>query len=236
MILNVAFYKFVALDELPERRSRLRDLCASHGLRGTILLSPEGINGFLAGREERVRELLRELRSIPELTDLEAKESWSETIPFKRLKIKLKKEIIPMGRPDIRPHDRTGARLPPAELKRWLDEKRDILVLDTRNDYEIAHGTFESAAHLGLKNFRQFGEKLEDLPEAARRKPVVMFCTGGIRCEKATALALREGFEQVFQLEGGILKYFEECGGAHFRGDCFVFDERGALGSDLGLD
>lgn len=224
--LNIAFYKFAELGALTERRDILRARCVSLNLRGTILISAEGINGFLAGEEEPIRQLVSELREEREFSDLEVKESWSSEIPFTRMLVKIKKEIIPMGRPDIRPTEFTGKRLLPVEFKKWLDENRDIVVIDTRNDYEVEAGTFEKAEHFNLKNFREFGDKLKEVPQEKKEKPVVMFCTGGIRCEKATALAAKEGFTDVYQLEGGILKYFELIGGEHYRGDCFVFDDR----------
>ncbi len=224
--LNIAFYKFAELGALTERRDILRKRCISLDLHGTILISAEGINGFLAGEEAPIRQFVSELREESEFADLEIKESWSTQIPFTRMLVKIKKEIIPMGRPDVRPTEFTGKRLLPAEFKKWLDENRDIVVIDTRNDYEIEAGTFEKAEHFNLKNFREFGDRLKEVSPEKREKPVVMFCTGGIRCEKATALAAKEGFKDVYQLEGGILKYFELIGGAHYRGDCFVFDDR----------
>jgi predicted sulfurtransferase len=147
--------------------------------------------------------------------------------------VKVKKEIIPLGLPSVRPREKTGARLAPRELKRWLDEKRDMVLLDTRNDYEIDHGTFETAMSLRLDHFREFPERLAEVPAELRDKPLVMFCTGGIRCEKASVVAMAQGFREVYQLDGGILKYFEECGGEHYEGRCFVFDRRIAVGSDL---
>ncbi len=234
-LLNISFYKFTGLQDLPALKAELKALMAPRALRGTILLSEEGINGFIAGQAADVRALVTSLRERPEFADLEPKESWSSCFPFNRLLVKIKKEIIPMGRPDIRPHEMSGRRLAARELKRWLDEGRDVLLLDTRNDYEIAHGTFTNARTLGLSKFRQFNDRLASVRDEAEDRPVVMFCTGGIRCEKATALAVREGFnpDRVFQLEGGILKYFEEVGGAHYDGKCFVFDNRVAVDSQL---
>ena len=231
--LNIAFYKFVELGALIERKKMLKDLGLYLGLKGTVLLSSEGINGFLAGEEEEVRRFLAELREDACFANLDVKESYSASIPFARMLVKIKKEIIPMGRPDVRPNDLTGRRLRAREFKQWLDEKREVVVVDTRNDYEIKAGTFRGALDLNLKNFREFSDRLKDLPEELREKPVVMFCTGGIRCEKATALALQEGFKDVYQLEGGILRYFEEVGGHHYDGDCFVFDDRVAVDAEL---
>lgn len=231
--LNIAFYRFVDLERLPELRRELRALGSRLGLKGTIILSPEGINGFLAGPEAPVRELMSTLRSMPPFDGIEFKESRSSRVPFGRFLVKLKKEIIPFGKPEVRPARSTGRRLAARELASWLDSGKEVILLDTRNDYEISKGTFENARDLGLRRFRDFPGRLLEIPAEWREKPVVMFCTGGIRCEKATAYAALEGFRDVYQLEGGILKYFEEVGGRHYRGDCFVFDEREALDPSL---
>lgn len=234
MTLNVAFYQFVRLrGELPTLRAELREFCRRLDLKGTVILSPEGINGSMAGKEAAVRQFQKHLNETWGLSELTYKESWSPAPPFQNLFIKLKTEIVPLGVAEANPVLRTGTRLPAQELKRWLDEKRDIVLLDTRNDYEVEFGTFKGARELKLKNFRELSRKIDEFPSELRDKPVVMFCTGGIRCEKATALALARGFKDVFQLEGGILKYFEEVGDEHFEGNCFVFDERTAL--DAGL-
>jgi UPF0176 protein len=225
--LNIAFYRFQELQELPSLRAELRAFCRSRGIRGTILLSTEGINGSLAGEEASVRALQGHLEA--RIGKMDHKESWSEAIPFGELFVKLKKEIIPLGDPAIKPVERTGKRISPATLKTWLDEGRDMVLLDTRNTYEIEHGTFAGALDLGLRNFRNFPEKLRSLPADARAKPLVMFCTGGIRCEKASVVALDQGFPEVLQLDGGILRYFDECGGSHYQGKCFVFDDRIAV-------
>lgn len=232
-ILNIAAYKFVGLDNLVDRRRDLLDKCRSLGLRGTILLSSEGINLFLAGLIDQVREFVEFLRADPAFSDLDPKESYSKEIPFRRMLVRLKKEIISMGVPSVRPAVQTSPKLPAKELKRWLDEGRPVRLLDTRNDYEVDLGTFEGAEHLSIGHFRQFPEAIAQLPEEAKRQPLVMFCTGGIRCEKAGPLMEQAGFENVFQLEGGILKYFEECGGDHYSGACFVFDNRVAVDPQL---
>ncbi len=232
-ILNVAAYKFTKLDKLEESRSLLKDKCGELGLRGTILLSPEGINLFLAGEPANVRECLRCLREMPELADLEAKESFSEKVPFRRMLVRLKKEIIPCGMEQIRPGQETSPKLTARELKSWLDQDRPLRLLDVRNKYEVEMGTFQGAEQLGLGHFRDFAAALEQLPETAKEEPLVMFCTGGIRCEKAGPIMERAGFRQVYQLDGGILKYFEECGGEYWDGSCFVFDGRVALDSEL---
>lgn len=228
-ILNIAFYCFLKLSELGTLRAQLRELCQSRGIRGTVLLSPEGINGCLAGSPSQISEIQEGLRKMPGLENLAFKESFSTSVPFLKLKIKLKREIIPMGLPEISPQNFTGKRLPPEELKKWLQEKREVTLLDTRNRYEIQHGTFEGAIDLQLDHFRHFPEKFSKAAATFKDKPLVMFCTGGIRCEKATAWALQQGFQDVYQLEGGILGYFEKAGRAHFHGKCFVFDEREAV-------
>jgi len=227
--LTIAVYQFVRLggpDALQTLRHKMKARCLELELKGTILLAPEGINCFMAGAEEKVREFQTYLRDEIGLKGLVYKENWSEIPPFNRMLVKLKKEIISMGEPDIRPDEFTGPYVSPQELKKWLDEKQDVLLLDTRNDYEVEVGTFENAMHLNVKSFREFAKKAKELPGDLKRKKVVMFCTGGIRCEKASPLFLREGFKDVYQLEGGILQYFVETQGAHYQGNCFVFDWR----------
>lgn len=224
--LNIAAYKFVRLDDLKPLRDRLLASCRGWGLKGTILLSPEGINLFVAGDRESVESLVSLLRSLPGLEDLTPKFSESADQPFTRMLVRIKKEIIAFGVEGINPAERTSPKLAPATLKDWLDEGRPVNLLDTRNDYEVKLGTFRGAHTLDIAHFRQFPEAVKTLPAAWKDQPVVMFCTGGIRCEKAGPLMEREGFRSVFQLDGGILKYFEECGGAHYDGECFVFDQR----------
>lgn len=225
-VLNAAAYRFAELSGLPELRERLKGECRALGLKGSILLSPEGINLFVAGEPRSVESLLEILRTIPGLGGLEAKLSKSDGQPFNRMLVKIKAEIIAFGVEGINPARHTSPRLPPRELKRWLDEGRDILLLDTRNTYEVKLGTFAGAVTLPIRHFRTFPEAARNLPEEMKRRPVVSFCTGGIRCEKAAPFLEKEGFREVYQLEGGILKYFEECGGAHYEGECFVFDKR----------
>jgi UPF0176 protein len=230
-VLNLAFYQFVDLDPttLQDWRKTLRSECTHLGLRGTILIGPEGINGSLAGEAGAARSFMAWMDSRPPFQNLDYKLSFSETIPFQRLFVKVKKEIIPLGIDTIVPARQTGRRISAEDLRSWLDEKRDFILVDTRNKFEVEAGTFQGALDLSLRNFREFGEKIDQLPQEAKNKPVVMFCTGGIRCEKATALAVQKGYSDVYQLEGGILRYFEKCGSAHYDGKCFVFDERVAI-------
>ena len=225
-IQNIAAYKFASLTDVKPLRSRLQELCKARGLRGTILLSPEGVNLFVAGLADDVAVLLGELRSVPGLETLEPKYSETDHQPFRRMLVRLKKEIIAFGVEGIQPGKRTSPKLAAKELKRWLDEGRPVTLLDTRNDYEVRLGTFRNALPIGVDTFRQFPAAVAKLPEAMKEAPIVMFCTGGIRCEKAGPYMEREGFKNIFQLDGGILKYFEECGAAHYDGECFVFDER----------
>jgi len=220
--VNISVYKFVDLDNLAQRKAQLVPLCNQLELRGTILLSLEGINMFLAGTRENIDAFFETIRKQPEFADLQPKESLSDHQPFSRMLVRLKKEIISMGVEAIRPKVRTSPKLTAKELKQWLDEGKDITLYDVRNDYEIEVGTFKNAVPAGIDHFRVFPEATKQLPEDTKKKPLVMFCTGGIRCEKAGPLMEEQGFEQVYQLDGGILKYFEECGGDHYDGDCFV--------------
>ena len=232
-ILNIAFYRFQPVSELEYHREFFRKLCKKLELKGTILLSTEGVNSTLAGTEDSVRQFQLELNASSLWKGLQYKESFSQEIPFQNLYVKLKKEFIPVGDSTIEPAKETAPTIAPTDLKQWLDEKREFTFLDTRNDYEVRHGTFKGAKDLKLKTFRQFREKLREMDPTAKTRPMVMFCTGGIRCEKASVVAFQEGFREVYQLAGGILNYFEECGGAHYEGNCFVFDERVAVDPDL---
>ena len=224
--LNISVYKFTPLDDLPALRERLQLISRAGDLRGTILLSPEGINLFVAGTPAAVATLLAALRAVPGLADLAPKESLSAEPPFNRMLVKIKKEIIAFGVPGIDPARRPTAKLPARTLKQWLDEGRPVTLLDTRNDYEVRMGTFRGALPAHIDHFREFPDAVKRLPAELKDRPIVMFCTGGIRCEKAGPFMELAGFRDVHQLDGGILKYFEECGGAHFDGECFVFDRR----------
>lgn len=231
--VNISAYKFAELDELERRRHELRAVVDEHQLRGTVLLSPEGINLFIAGLRPGIEALLKHLRLDPALADLTPKESFSDHQPFSRMLIKIKQEIIAFGVDGVNPIHRTSPKLPATELKKWLDEGRKVHLLDTRNDYEVEVGTFHNAIPARVDNFRDFPAAVSRLPEEMKNEPIVMFCTGGIRCEKAGPYMEQAGFQQVYQLDGGILKYFEDCGGDHYDGDCFVFDQRVAVDPQL---
>ena len=232
-ILNIAGYRFVEHHDRDELRDPFMERCTSLELRGTILLSPNGINFFLAGSDESVSEFIEYLESDKRFSGIPIKFSRTDYQPFRRMLVKRKNEIISLGMPEIKPSEFTGAYIKPIEFKNLMDEGEDLLVLDTRNDYETRIGSFEGALELGISSFRDFPNAIESLPEEYKSKTVVMYCTGGIRCEKASAVMLNAGFEDVKQLEGGILGYFEECGGSYWEGDCFVFDQRVAIDSDL---
>ena len=195
-IVNIAAYKFVTLTELDERREQLRQLTGELGLMGTILLSPEGINLFLAGTREGIDQFAETIQQDPEVGELEIKESFTDYQPFKRMLVKLKKEIIAFGVEGIDPAERTSPKLPAKELKKWLDEGKQVTLLDVRNDYEISLGTFEGAEPIGLKHFRHFPEAVDAMPEERKDETIVMFCTGGIRCEKGGPLHGTSGLQK----------------------------------------
>jgi len=238
-VLNVSAYRFAELDELHARRQHLFDIASAADLKGTVLLAEEGINLVLAGEAGGVQAFLDALRSDPPFSGLKAKESWSDVLPFKRLKVKVKREIIRMNMPSIRPSLARAPSVAPATLARWLatgrdDAGRPVVTLDTRNDFEVDAGAFEGALDWRLHRFSDFPEALATHRDELQGKTVVSYCTGGIRCEKAALLMQAMGLDHAYQLEGGILKYFEETEGApHWRGGCFVFDEREQLASDL---
>jgi len=232
--LNVSAYKFVELGSLDSLRAELRARCAAAELKGTILLSPEGINLFLAGVEARLRGVLAWLAADARFVGLPVKESWSSEQPFNRMLVKIKREIITMKKPQIRPMQERAPHVDAATLKRWLDAGHDdggraITLLDTRNAFEVEIGSFAGAIDPQIRSFSEFPASLEKLAPELQGRTVVTFCTGGIRCEKAVLYMQEQGYENVYQLDGGILKYFEEEGGAHYSGNCFVFDRRVAL-------
>ena len=225
-MINISAYKFTPLDGLAALRKRLLEVSAAVDLKGTILLSAEGINFCIAGTKANTDSFLDEIRSVPGLEDLTPKESESEGQPFNRMLVKIKKEIIAFGITGIDPARRPSRKIAATTLKQWLDEGRPVTLLDARNDYEIRMGTFRGAMPAGIRHFREFPEAVRQLPEGLKDHVIVTFCTGGIRCEKAGPFLEQTGFKNVFQLDGGILRYFEECGGAHYDGECFVFDRR----------
>ena len=237
-IVNIAAYKFVTFDDTVAQRPRFQALCSDLGLKGTILLSPEGINLFLAGTRSSIDQFLAFLRSDARFANIEVKESLSEKRPFNRMLVRLKREIITMKHPLIKPELGRAPAVEAATLKRWLDQGHDdqgkpVVMLDTRNAFEVDVGTFDNTIDYRIEKFSEFPAIVEREKEALNDKTIVTFCTGGIRCEKAAIHMKNIGYDSVYQLEGGILKYFEEVGGAHYTGDCFVFDHRTALNPQL---
>ena len=232
-VVNIAGYKFEPLVDPIDLVSLYQKKCDELELKGTMLISKNGINFSLAGTQQATDTIIAFLEEDNRFLNIPLKVTYSETQPFRRMKVRLKKEIISLGRKDINPRELTGERISPQDLKNLLDNKEDVLVLDTRNEYETRVGKFENAIDLNLDTFRDFPEAIESLPEEYKNKQIVMYCTGGIRCEKASAVMMKAGFADVKQLEGGVLDYFKETGGAYWEGDCFVFDERVALDTDL---
>jgi len=229
-IKNIAGYLFIELNDLSSLRERLYDDCQVLEIKGTILLSREGINLNLAGQPAAVDRFITKFKADKRFEELVLKSSYSGSIPFKRLKVKLKKEIISLRQKEADPLAFRAPAISPETFKDWLDKNKDITILDTRNDYEIRFGTFEDAQNLHIDNFCEFPSTLDKIE---KDKPLVMFCTGGVRCEKAAIYLLKHGIKDVYQLDGGILNYFEKTGGAHYQGDCYVFDERVALNNRL---
>lgn len=233
-IHNIAAYHFVNLDNLAIWRSRILEETSTRECKGTVLLSMEGINLFLAGDKAQLGYFLKWLRSFPEFAALEVKGSESDSVPFKRLKVKIKKEIIRMDHPAIQPQVGRAPAVDVRTTERWIsqghdDEGRPVVLLDTRNDFEVQAGTFKGALSWQLNRFTEFPAAVRTHAAELKDKTVVSFCTGGIRCEKAAIYMRSIGLENVYQLDGGILKYFETTGGTGFEGTCFVFDERETL-------
>jgi UPF0176 protein len=233
-----AFYQFAALPDFRQLRELLRAICAELRLKGSVLLAHEGINGTLAGSDEAITALVEELRQGAlfdgRLDNLELKFSQSAAMPFQRLKIRLKKEIVTLGDTSVDPTRQVGIYVEPADWNALIATP-DTLVIDTRNAFEVAMGTFAGALDPGIRSFGQFREFAARHLDPAKHRKVAMFCTGGIRCEKASAYLLSRGFAEVYHLKGGILKYLEGVPEAEsrWRGECFVFDDRVALGHGL---
>jgi UPF0176 protein len=237
-ILNIAAYKFIALDRLPALQAALLDTLQARGIKGSVLLAGEGINLFLAADSSSIHDFLAWLRTDARFAALDIKESWSAVQPFAKLLVKIKPEIIRMNHPAIRPLAGRAPAVDAATLKRWLDSGHDdqgrpVVTLDTRNAFEVDVGSFHNAIDWRIDKFSEFPQAVIDHREELQGKTIVSFCTGGIRCEKAAIYMQEAGVKNVYQLDGGILKYFEECGHAHFDGECFVFDDRRAVDAAL---
>lgn len=223
----ITFYKFVQLDDFVELRQPLKELCKTQGIKGTILLALEGVNATVAGTDEALENLLVYLKQDPRLADLTHKTSWSEDQPFPRMKVKLKKEIVTLGQPEVNPIKQVGTYVDPKDWNQVISDP-DVVVIDTRNNYEVDIGTFQGATNPETDSFREFPEYAAQQLDPLKHKKVAMFCTGGIRCEKASSYLLDQGFEQVYHLKGGILNYLEEVPAEDslWEGECFVFDQR----------
>ncbi len=231
----VSFYRFLDIADLQDFRDELLALCDEEKLLGTILVATEGFNGTIAGDEVSVRNVFSWLATRLSLqTPIDARWTEAQEAPFRRMRVRIKREIVTLGRQDIRPHIRTGTHVPPAEWNALIEDP-NVLVIDTRNHYEVEVGTFARAIDTGTDSFREFPKFAEELAQSAKDRPLAMFCTGGIRCEKATALMLELGFDEVYHLQGGILNYLAEIPDEKNRwnGECFVFDSRVAVDRDL---
>lgn len=232
----VTFYKFVSLPDAAEIQEPLLSYCLAHNVKGTILLAPEGINGTIAATRDAIDAVLAFLRADPRFSDLEHKESTADFPPFERMKVRLKKEIVTLGLPQVDPSEQVGTYISPQEWNILISDP-EVTVIDTRNDYEVKIGTFQRAQNPQTRSFRQFPEYVNHNLDPSKHKKVAMFCTGGIRCEKASSFLLTQGFAEVYHLKGGILKYLEEVPAAAslWQGECYVFDQRVAVVHDLEL-
>ncbi|MBE9125382.1 MULTISPECIES: rhodanese-related sulfurtransferase [unclassified Coleofasciculus] len=229
-IVVATFYKFVRLPDFAEKQSPLLSYCTQQDIKGTILLAEEGINATIAGSRQGIDAALSFLRSDSRLADLEPKESYTDSPPFERLKVRLKKEIVTLGVPEVDPNNQVGTYVSPKDWNTLICDP-NVVVIDTRNDYEVDIGTFKGAENPKTASFRQFPDYIRRHLDPTQHKKVAMFCTGGIRCEKASSFLLSQGFQEVYHLKGGILKYLEEVPAEEslWQGECFVFDERVAI-------
>ncbi|MEB3701668.1 Rhodanese domain-containing protein [Candidatus Bealeia paramacronuclearis] len=234
MIRVAALYKFVKIEDIQKLQVTLKSWGQELEIKGTLLVAHEGINGTVAGIEDNIHELLKRLQNDPRFSDVDYKLSWSEDYPFYRLKVRLKKEIVTIGIPEVDPTEKVGTYVSPQEWNKIISDP-NVIVLDTRNDYEVEIGTFKNAIDPKTKTFREFPKFVKDNIDPKKYSKVAMFCTGGIRCEKASSYMLQEGFEEVYHLKGGILKYLEDMPKEQslWEGDCFVFDGRVSLAHAL---
>jgi UPF0176 protein len=237
MSLVVAtFYKFVSVPDAAAQRQPLLDLCQAQDIRGTILLAAEGINGTIAGTEAAIATVLAALQQDPRFADLEVKLSTADMPPFDRMKVRLKSEIVTLGLPEIQPSQQVGTYVDSQDWNALITDP-EVLVIDTRNHYEVSIGTFAGAINPQTRSFREFPDYVQQHLDPTQHKKIAMFCTGGIRCEKASALLVAQGFPEVYHLKGGILKYLETvpAEASLWQGECFVFDQRVAMQQGLAL-
>ncbi len=230
------FYKFVTISEIEAIRAQILAFCRKNKVKGTIILAKEGINGTIAGSSQAIATVLSYLRTIPGLADLEHKESTSQKLPFVRLKVKIKSEIVTLGIPEVNPTQQVGTYVAPQDWNQIISDP-EVVVIDTRNDYEVEIGSFYQAKNPNTQSFREFPEYIVKNLDPKKHSKVAMFCTGGIRCEKASSYMLSQGFKEVYHLQGGILKYLENVPPQEsmWTGECFVFDERVAVKEGLEL-
>ena len=234
MFLTIAFYHFISLNDIEEKQKKITRFCDEQNIKGTILLASEGINGTLAGKEDAIKDFLEFIKSNQFFNGifsaLEHKESWATKNPFYRMKVRLKKEIVALGVKDVSPVKKVGTYVKPEDWNALISDP-NTLVIDTRNDYEVDIGTFKNAINPKTSTFREFPNYVKDQLDPETPKKIAMFCTGGIRCEKATSLMLEKGFDEVYHLQGGILKYLEKVPEQEslWDGECFVFDQRVAV-------
>ena len=232
-ISNITGYKFTPITNTKSLQEEILKHSKRLGLKGTVLISQKGLNFSIAGEIESSKDFITFLRADKRFSDIDIKTTYNEYQPFRKMLVRIKKEIISMGVDQIDPFTFTGEKISPKELHKKLNNKEDIILLDTRNEYEVRLGTFENAVDLNLDSFRDFPKEIKNLKQEMKDKEIVMFCTGGVRCEKASALMLKNGFKDVKQIDGGVINYFKETGGAFWKGDCFVFDDRVALDKEL---
>ena len=230
------FYKFVTISEIEARRAQILAFCGENQVKGTIILAEEGVNGTIAGSSKAIATVLSYLRTIPGLADLEYKQSTSQKLPFIRLKVKIKSEIVTLGIPEVNPTQQVGTYVAPQDWNQIISDP-EVVVIDTRNDYEVEIGSFHRAKNPNTQSFREFPEYVAKNIDPKQHSKVAMFCTGGIRCEKASSYMLSQGFKEVYHLQGGILKYLENVPPQEsmWSGECFVFDERVAVKEGLEL-
>lgn len=230
----IAFYQFTPFPDYREMQPVLLAWCKVHQIKGTILLASEGMNGTVSGAHDDIQKLIWYLQSLPGMSDFQWKESYADTLPFEKMKVRLKREIVALGVPQVDPTNKVGTYVTPQEWNTLISDP-DVVVIDTRNQFEVDMGTFKNAISPKTKSFREFPDFVRSELTELKDKKIAMFCTGGIRCEKATSFLLDEGFKEVFHLQGGILKYFEDTPKEEslFDGECFVFDERISVTHDL---
>ena len=232
-ISNITGYRFIPITDRKLLQGKIQKHSNKLGLKGTVLISEKGLNFSIAGEHKAIQDFVKFLRSDKRFSEIDIKTTYNDYQPFRKMLVRIKKEIISMGIDEIDPFTFTGEKITPKELQDKLNNNEDIVLLDTRNEYEVRLGTFEDAVDLNLDSFRDFPNKIMSFDQKMKNKEIVMFCTGGVRCEKASALMLKNGFKNVKQIDGGVIKYFEDTGGSYWNGDCFVFDDRVALDKNL---